>query len=54
MCEVSMKYIEPDGRGNDFKIAIFNIFFKMSLFEIQMAFFKTYHRQNLNLIIFAP
>ena len=38
MCQVSVKYMEPDGRGSDLKIPIFLVFFIMSLFEIQSAF----------------
>ena len=42
MCQVSMKYIEPDGRDNDLKIPVFLVFFRMSL-EIQSAFLARHH-----------
>ena len=40
--------MEPNGRGNDLKIASFLVFFRMSLFEIQSAFLPGHHGQNLN------
>ena len=38
MCQVLMKNMEPDDRGNNLKIASFLVFFKMLLFETQSAF----------------
>ena len=43
-----IEYVEPNSQRNDLKIASFQVFFKMSLFEIQWAFLARYHGQNLN------
>ena len=38
MCEVSLKYMETNGRGSDLNIPSVLIFFRMLLFEIKSAF----------------
>ena len=43
MCQVSLKYMQANGRGNDLKIASFLVFFKMLLFVIQSAFLARHH-----------
>ena len=48
ICQVSLKYIDRNGFGNDLKIASFLGFFKMSLFEIHRAFLARDHGCNLN------
>ena len=40
---LSLKYIEPNGKSNDLKMASFLVFFKMSLFKIQSAFLARHH-----------
>ena len=40
---LSLKYIEPNGKSNDLKVASFLIFFKMSPFKIQSSFLARHH-----------
>ena len=58
MCQVSLKYVRLNGRGNDLKIPVFLVFFKNVFFFK----FKAYFLQGimgkiwslLSIIIFGP
>ena len=51
MCQMSLKCIEPNGRGNDLKIAGVFSFLQNVAFEIQRAFLARHPGKNFLILL---